>query len=548
MNSKSRTYRIASTVVATLAAVLATAGGASAETYCVGKPACTGIVKVDPQSALTAASITPGPDRIEIGPGTFFANDGFVYVGAGATNKVEIVGAGRDETELQGGSNVNKRPAVWLQGSAPSAISDLTIKSLGAPDPKFRTEGLRIFGAAERIGVKAGAQATGVELLKGSTLKSSRVSLPGGFYGVLSADGEATVIDCSIDASNDGTAAVASESGTLNVSHSKLNGVTGAVAWQDGTLKIDNSLVLASDMGLSGIASQGKSSTLVATGVTVVGSDPSVVGIYSGTPAGGTTHVTIDSSAIHVSSSLQRDSINGGDASLTIHHSAYDHASISEFGPGSIDQSQSNLDLKSLGFVDSTADDYRLAADSPLRDVGNPNPAGGLAATDLGGNTRSVDGNGDGIAAPDIGAYEFQPPPSPTSTPPAPTGSTTPAPAATPSGVALAITSASLTNRRFSIGRARTAVAARARKRGTIFRATLSKDASLRIGIRRTGARRKAGTLKRAAHEGLNRIAFSGRIGRRALRPGRYVATLTATDASGKRSAPRTLRFTVLKG
>ena len=71
----------------------------------------------------------------------------------------------------------------------------------------------------------------------------------------------------------------------------------------------------------------------------------------------------------------------------------------------------------------------------------------------------------------------------------------------------------------------------------------------MKIAIRRVGrvhATRSAGTLKRAAHAGRNRIAFRGRIGRRALKPGRYVAIAQATDSAGQRSAKRRVRFTLL--
>jgi hypothetical protein len=115
------------------------------------------------------------------------------------------------------------------------------------------------------------------------------------------------------------------------------------------------------------------------------------------------------------------------------------------------------------------------------------------------------------------------------------------------------IKSASLTRRRFSVGRARTATAtvaaaataARTGHKGTAFRLTLSKAARVKITIRHK--HRSLGTLKRSASRGANRIAFSGRIGHRALRPGRYVARVIATDASGKHSKPRTLRFSVVK-
>ena len=147
------------------------------------------------------------------------------------------------------------------------------------------------------------------------------------------------------------------------------------------------------------------------------------------------------------------------------------------------------------------------------------------------GSPRSADGNGDGTATPDIGAFELQPPP----TPPAP--QTPPvaqppvvAPPITPAGAGPAILSASLTHRRFRVG-----------KHATTFRIKLSKAARVKIAIKRA-------TLKRAAHKGANRIAFSGRVGGKRLKPGRYVATITATDTAGHRSKPRRLRFSVRAG
>jgi hypothetical protein len=42
-------------------------------------------------------------------------------------------------------------------------------------------------------------------------------------------------------------------------------------------------------------------------------------------------------------------------------------------------------------------------------------------------------------------------------------------------------------------------------------------------------------------------VRFSGRIGKRSLKPGRYVATLRATDLAGRVSAGRTVAFTILR-
>lgn len=59
-------------------------------------------------------------------------------------------------------------------------------------------------------------------------------------------------------------------------------------------------------------------------------------------------------------------------------------------------------------FVDAAGGNYRLRAGSPVIDQGfNPYVSG--VATDLAGNRRLADGNGDGTAIVDLGAYEHQP-------------------------------------------------------------------------------------------------------------------------------------------
>jgi hypothetical protein len=95
----------------------------------------------------------------------------------------------------------------------------------------------------------------------------------------------------------------------------------------------------------------------------------------------------------------------------------------------------------------------------------------------------------------------------------------------------------------------RRAFAARGKRRGTRIGFRLSEAATVRLTIvRRLGGRRTkvVGTLRRRAHAGANHIAFSGRLGRRALRAGRYRLVLRATDAAGNRSRSHTRSFTVL--
>ena len=142
-----------------------------------------------------------------------------------------------------------------------------------------------------------------------------------------------------------------------------------------------------------------------------------------------------------------------------------------------------------------------------------------------------------------------------------------------PDTVAPRFLSASLAPKVFAVnrrGRAETPVAAQRRRRGTTFRYTLSEPARVlftisrarpgrRVGrrcvkpTRRNRARRKCTRYvlvrRFAAQAGTapTRKKFSGRIGRLSLKPGRYRATLTARDAAGNVSAPRRLRFRVVR-
>jgi len=57
-----------------------------------------------------------------------------------------------------------------------------------------------------------------------------------------------------------------------------------------------------------------------------------------------------------------------------------------------------------------------------------------------------------------------------------------------------------------------------------------------------------AGTLTRASKAGSTKVAFSGRIGRTALNPGTYRATITAHIGGGANSNSRTAMFTIVRG
>ena len=55
------------------------------------------------------------------------------------------------------------------------------------------------------------------------------------------------------------------------------------------------------------------------------------------------------------------------------------------------------------------------------------------------------------------------------------------------------------------------------------------------------------GTLSVASSEGANRVPFGGRFGEKKLKPGKYQATVMATDSASQQSAPVTVRFRIVR-
>jgi uncharacterized delta-60 repeat protein len=130
------------------------------------------------------------------------------------------------------------------------------------------------------------------------------------------------------------------------------------------------------------------------------------------------------------------------------------------------------------------------------------------------------------------------------------------APAPATVDAALALTGLRVTHRAFTVARTATprvgrAQAAGRRTRGTAFVFRLSRAATVTIRISRrtrTVRTKRVATLKRLGRPGGNRVKFSGRVGRRVLRIGRYRATLVGVDRTGSRSEPRTVTFRILRG
>jgi hypothetical protein len=136
------------------------------------------------------------------------------------------------------------------------------------------------------------------------------------------------------------------------------------------------------------------------------------------------------------------------------------------------------------------------------------------------------------------------------------------------------VTGFGVSNRTFRVGTDPTPrVAARKRRKrpvGTVFAFRSSAAGQARIAIQRvTRGRRKgkrcvkprkalrakkrckrygrAKTLRRTVVAGATTVPFSGRVGKKALKRGRYRATLTLTDANGAVSAPTRAKFKIVR-
>jgi hypothetical protein len=164
--------------------------------------------------------------------------------------------------------------------------------------------------------------------------------------------------------------------------------------------------------------------------------------------------------------------------------------------------------------------------------------------TDYIGAPRSLDGNHDCIAAPDLGALEL-------------TGQSSPCPPPKVANAVPVVTGFAITNKRFApkgASKPGAKSSAKGPRKGTKFIYSLSEPAKVAILIerRKRGPRRakfaKATTLSAQQQSGNRSMPFSGVVRGKPLKPGRYRATITATDSAGQASTAHRLSFQIVSG
>lgn len=503
-----------------VAAAIAAAGPAPAlaEDLCVTPQAtcAPGKTYATPQQALDAAAADGDADRVLLPAGSFAAPDenGLTYV---SSNVVEIVGAGRAETVLQGAGDAKR--VLDVRGTTASRIRSLALR-IPASAPNGSTALLTSAGVSDVAVADFGPltdDRQGIVLLDGADLDDAEVSLRNdpnqGSIGVL-LDAAGSVVT---DVTSSAALPFVTDAGAGVLDRVRADGwATGIDLLGDTTVR--NCLVTMRDEGAT--ASTGiraKNANATVTNCTISG--PPGASALASHADGATANLSASGVVVRgFEHALSRRAVNGGTAHLAAAHADLDQASLETTGSGKLALGPQLAFHADAGFVDEAAGDFRLRPGSPLVDAGAPGAA--TSAADLLGLPRLV---GPRV---DIGAFELQAlPPVADASAAAGAAAGTDAPAAVvpaAAGLPRAVPSRAARLSRLTVSRRR---------------ARLTVDRAARIVLR--VQRRRRGRLvtlrtRRARAARAGRVAI--RLGR--LRPGRYRVTVVATTSAGARSAP----------
>ena len=404
------------------AMALAFAPVAHADTYCVNTAGCIDPVHdkgSDLQAALDAAQAGPGPDTIQVGAGTIDHAGGFSYPGP---EPVHIEGSGGRLYGITGPRLVDTAGATskkMLKVLGPgSTISGLTVVIPSGAD----NVGIETDGTISNVlvhGNESSTPATGVLLDAGGVLADSDVLLSISAIGraVEVAGAGTTVTDSrlqSVTGYRIRPGAGAGASGLLRRARVEVGG-TG-IFMREGTITVEDSLIVAR-LDSAFPAHTGLSVNSFAPGTSLSASHVTLVGDLG--PNSRALEILNAGSANSATAVFRNGIITGypivfsrvastGTSNIATDYSNYGGTTFASVGTGSI--TETNHLTGDPGFLSPTV--YHLAAGSSLIDAGDPaGLASGESATDLAGQPRIADGDGNCAARRDLGAFEFTPGP-----------------------------------------------------------------------------------------------------------------------------------------
>ncbi|MCC6831100.1 MAG: hypothetical protein IT200_07110 [Thermoleophilia bacterium] len=399
-------------LAASLGAVLATAGAASAADFCVDRGGCDAgrTFTGDLQAALNAAAAFSGADRVLIGPGTYARTGaaGFTY---DATSPVEIAGNPGEATIIATGPGLGADGAALTVVNGPHVVRDLDV-FVGTADRR----GVRFAGSVMRdvlVTNEVGIAAQGVVMGGSATLDHVQVVQEGaaGADAVL-APCACTIRDSGI--STDGTGIRLSGSQAV-VERTRIRAAVGLSADSGGAAVRDSVIRPVGDDGVGARARNTGAGTdairISLSRVTIAGDGAAgQTGVSAAADDGTeTASVTVEGGIIAgVAVPVRREAAGGRSANVTLRWTNVPATGNvdqnTSGGTGAIDASD-HVTTHPATFVNPVQGDFTPQAGSPLIDAGDPAQAL-TGVTDLVGTVRALDGDGDGRAVVDLGAVE----------------------------------------------------------------------------------------------------------------------------------------------
>ena len=520
---------------------LAFAAPASASTFCVpaffeGCASGGGNQAVsDLQLAMNTATSDGQADTVRLAPGTYSRATSFTTSGS---DDLTVIGSGRNASDITSTASINTY-VVNLFNTRNVTFRDLSVTAPASfPNNSGAGAAMVMLGDTfERVDFRSRNDGSSgvIGITYGGTFRDVTVKgIDGGSIGL--AIGSTTSVEfCSpgkrqlivedvVIENADGGITNDCPTVEATVDGALITGTNSAIYAGDGSKMSVRNVLIRSAEGppIQAINSEdtGDTELSVSHATVIAGADP-------GQPAirgwiydfAGINDVRIDvrNSVFSGFASPWRleapSGISKGDAYLDIGYSNFPVAGTAT-GDSQITQGLGNSNSAPM-FVGPG--DYRPAMGSPLIDAGEVISGPPVMDTDLAGNDRPVDGNDDGVAAPDVGAFEYQPP--------APTCETDP-------GLCPDQVKPVVSKVRFSF---------RAGKGGSL-RMKLSEASKVKVVLKPTPkGKRKARLLTRKAKAGILTI----KLGRKQLKPGKYRLSIVATDAAGNKSDPLVRKVTV---